>query len=240
MKSFKKIYETNYLNPVHCSIHGKTEHFDISEAIATNDEINANRETAARLTQHYSDLLGDKIAQTHIKHYTENSEKMNSYLWNKHKNAPYHYTTKALVSQTKKLNEILHSYKSPEDLTIWSSSIHDPEKLKNKEGIVHHPAFISTSTYRHVALNRDIINAVDDYNLNQHHHIFKIHVPKGSPGAYVDHISKFPGEFEYVLPSGMNLKHIKTTTTDIPSKHYLSPVPTKNYTHIHEMELQND
>ncbi len=245
MKSFKKTYENKNLNCIHASIHGKAEHFDISEAIATNDEIKSNFELAGRLTKHYSDLLTDKTAKSNITNYTEHSHYINTYLWSKHKQPDSYKKTneinsidKHAESTIKNINKILHSHKSPENMTVWSSSIHDPEKLKNKEGIVHHPAFLSTSTYRHVALNRDI-NQVDDKDYNLHHHVYKIHVPQGSPGAYVDHISKYPGEYEFLLPSGQNLRHIKTTTTHTPYKHYSFGMK-KKYLHIHEMELQNE
>lgn len=239
MKSFKKTASDKKLNCVHASIHGKAEHFDISEAIATNDEIKSNIELAGRLTNHYAALHTNTLHKNAINNYTRISMDINDHEWQKYKKEPYNHMpedTDKFERQSRVLDKTLRSYKSPENLTVWSSSIHNPEKLKNSEGIVHHPAFLSTSTYRPVALNRDI-NSKEEKNGDYHHHILKINVPKGSPGAYVDHISKYPGEYEYILPKGMNLKHNKTTTTSEKFHHYVLDAPRMKHTHIHEMSL---
>ena len=122
---------------------------------------------------------------------------------------------------------------------VWSSTIHDPRKLKDSNDIVHHPAFLSTTAYYPVALHRDI-NSKDEMNGDRNHHILKIHVPKESPGAYVDHISKYPGEYEYLLPKGSNLKYHKTETKSEPYHNYLLDKKCKTHTHIHHMELINE
>jgi hypothetical protein len=46
-----------------------------------------------------------------------------------------------------------------------------------------------------------------------HHHILKIHVPKGQHGAYTAHHSYYPDEREYILPRGTKLHiHHKAST----------------------------
>ena len=235
MKSFKKHFKDKSLNIIHASIHGKAEHFDINEAITSPEEIKSNSETSRRLTKHYSALLTNKYHKEHIREYTRNSSPLNSYHWDKHKNEVGIH--KDYEQNTKNLDNALHSYKSPEDLTVWSSTIHNPEKLKNKEGIVHHPAYLSTSILQHVALDRDI-NSTDDSEGNRHHHILKIHVPKESHGAYVYHISKIPGEHEFLLPRGSNLKHLHTEVIKEPFHNYLKEGKRTKYTYLHSMELQ--
>ena len=63
-------------------------------------------------------------------------------------------------------------------------------------------------------------------------HILNIHVPAGSHGAYVSHISASPVEREFIIPRGSNLKYHHTET--VPAEH---PIDGKYNKQIHHMTL---
>jgi hypothetical protein len=174
----------------------------------------------------------DKILKKHY-YYTEKNHKeairdyqrsfisknINHALWEKHKNPNLKYTYN---ETTKKLDSAIHEFKTPHKLAVYSGTVHDPRELKNSEGIVHHPAYLSTS------IKKDVAEGFSDDHKNEEKgeaHILKIHVPKGHPGVYVPATeSGLNYEREFILPRGTNLKHIKTTKEDIGNN-------SKRFTH---------
>jgi len=247
MKSFRKKLRENQYGCIHGSIHAPYS-FDESliEAISTPDEIKAHLEQARSLTQHYSGLLTNSKQKNAIKSYTKDSYPLNHQLW---KNSPHNQdkenlfggagnTQRAdLKEVTKHLDKALDSYRTPHDLTVWSSTTHDPRVEKGSSDYVHHPAFLSTSIYKPVAMDRDI-NSHRDNQGDTHHHILQIHVPKGSPGAYIDHVSHNPGEKEFLLPRGLNLRYHKTDSTHKVMRDYYSNNLVKKHTHIHYLSVE--
>jgi len=171
--------------------------------------------------------------------YTKASLVHNDYLWHKHNktlnqseyhpNLPSHHE-RFERDELKPLDNAIKRQTIPENMTLWSSTIHDPRVLKNSENIVHHPAYLSTSIHKYVAVNRDI-NSQEDAKGNVHHHILRIHVPKGTHGAYLANVSEYGKEHEVLLPRGQNLRYLKTSTI---LNH------GKKQTHIHHMELLNE
>jgi hypothetical protein len=198
--------------------------------ITSNEDVKANFENANKLMNHYKMNSFPKAEQSAIQNYTHSSVDMNDYHWRKHKFPGNHEPKKE--TETKHLDSALARHTTPHDLSLYSSTRHDPRTMKNAKGIVHHPAYLSTTIHKPVAMSRDMNDSTDS-NGDHHLHVLKIHAPKGSPGAYVDHISKHQGEYEHILPRGSNLKYHSTETT---SKH--NPwLDKKQFTHVHNMEL---
>ena len=135
------------------------------------------------------------------------------------------------------MDEITTTHKTPHALDVYSGI---KKHFTPKKGdVYHHPGFMSTSLNRNTANNFKLQQGM--YNdkterYDEHEHILHIRLPKGHPGAYVDHYSSNHGEKEFILPRGMNLKHIHTHTYMRPSK----PDKGEHYIHIHHMEPVTD
>jgi hypothetical protein len=178
---------------------------------------------ANKLTNHYTGLEDHHYV---LHKFTSDSKDVNSYLWEKHKDK----NLKDLKTEEKinNIDKTLNIHKTPEDMTVWSKSKHDPRELKNSEGIMHHPAYFSTSIKKSVAeqhfQSRNIVKR-DGIN---HHHIFKINVSKGSKGVYIpdEHSVDFRAK-EFLIPHGQKLKYHNTETQEDGNKHY----------HIHNLSL---
>lgn len=156
-----------------------------------------------RLESHYNFKNDD---HDRLKYYTDgNAYDLNNYLWSKYKTKKGHHSLMRPV-EVDNLNKTLNIHKTPENLTVYSGTGHDPRINKNSKGIFHHPAFMSTSLHPHIAR---LFSSTAGYKHqdNYHYHVLRIHIPKGHPGAYVNHISDFTGQKEFILPSGMNFKY---------------------------------
>lgn len=162
-----------------------------------------------------------------IHDYTYRSNELNSYHWDKHagKDLSKHDPPKE-EARTEKMDSLMKVHKTPEDMHVFSKTIHDPRVLKDKDSMVHHPAYMSTSLSRGIAKNLKWSFKKDEAG-DTHHHILKIAVPKGSEGAYVDKHSAIPSQREFILPRGSNMKYHDTKTQKLGKDHY----------HYHEMSL---
>lgn len=171
-----------------------------------------------------------------IRDYTGDSTTHNSTLWRMHTGE----LPKALAGHDMRehigpLDRALKANKITTDVDTYSSTRHDPRTMKNKNGIVHHPAFLSTSVDPMVAVRKD--NNATDTELDNgktrvDHHILHIPVPKGQKGFYVGEnrdYTKYVHEKELILPRGLKMKHEYTDTYKHP-KHDL-------YLHIHHMSI---
>ena len=171
------------------------------------------------LSPHYQGFTSSHLH--HLKYYQKDSLDLNSFLWNKHKDNEDFKNLDSRdsanwESDAASMDSAVHQHKTPSKLVVWSGTRHDPRQLKNEQGVVHHPAFLSTSLNTTVARNfAPPMNQGDGTN---HQHILKIHVPKGHPGAYVANISRY-GEKEFILPRGTNLQHIKSEEVPTEVEH---------------------
>ena len=170
-----------------------------------------------------------------IRDYQNYSRAINSYHWEKHHgdlNLSQGYRDH-LEKQTGDLDSALQAHKTPKDLTVHSGIGYDPRTKMNSEGIVHHPAYLSTSFDTNTAENFSIRNQEKELHKDGyifHRHVLKIHVPKGTPSAM-----HFDGEQELVLPRGTNLRHIKTTKKKGEATN--GGISYKYINHIHHMEV---
>lgn len=139
----------------------------------------------------------------HLQNYTEGGHIGSTYLWDKHsKYDTSHYDRGIDVdSEINGLDEALNHIKTPRSFNVYSNIRSSPIYRMNSEGIVHHPGYISSSINKDYAINQ----------WRNGNHTLKIHVPKGHAGTYVgQHISTVPGQHEFILPHGLNLKWIKS------------------------------
>jgi hypothetical protein len=170
-----------------------------------------------------------------IKEYTRNSMIPNSALWSTHKEPKTKPDFKSTFDERiKPLDKAIKAHKIPHDIHVYSSTAHDPRILKNSEGIVHHPAYLSTSLDPHVAVMRETNNVEtkDTKGPRSDTHVLHIKNLAGRHGVVIgdnEKLTDYPNESEVVLNRGLKMHHDKTDTF----KH-----PTKNlYLHIHHMSI---
>jgi hypothetical protein len=169
-------------------------------------------ETSHEAIADHFKMEDDVPEKTALDNYQSYSKSVNNYHWSKHKNTPYVdsvMTEHDAKKNSEGLDKFINMKKTPSKLVVYSGTKHDPQTMKNSEGIVHHPAYLSTSLDQNVAESfaRKNITGYRDM------HMLKIHVPKGHPATYVPSSLNNPfsrKEEELVLPRGLNLKHIKT------------------------------
>ena len=205
---------------------------DTSNSPMVDEAINYSPETLLHkeISPHYK---FNKDEKQYLNNYSLGSS-INSYLWDKHKGTVVKdRNSKNNDLYTKKMDEVIKNHKTPRDFTVYSGTKHDPTKLKNSEGIVHHPAYISTSLKKDTAIDFASNHQTHDEEGNIHNHILKIHVPKGHSGAYIANISKMKGEKEFLLPRGLNMK----ITGYHNEKYPRGNSGKNNIYHIHHMEI---
>jgi len=135
------------------------------------------------LSAHYNYSSSEK---KQLRMYSVDSS-INNDLWNKHQHKHSVYSSHRV--DTAPFDSIVNKHKTPHALTLYSSSRHDPENLKNSEGIVHHPAYLSASTDKNVAHNM-IKNNQYDARGQEHQHIYKIHVQPDTLGPMLGNIAQ--------------------------------------------------
>jgi len=221
-------------NAIHASIHKKDK--KIKEDYSPSDEtINShldkikkdNEGTQAEhesLSKHYT-LEGHQNSH-HLRNYTDGSYSINSHLWKQHKGKPSTKTELHDAESVPHIDKILDSYKTPNKMKVYSGTIHDPQKAKDENNIVHHPAYLSTS------IKRTTAEGFADIQKGQKKHVLSISVPKGSKGMYIGDHSFNKDEREFLLPRNSKLKHIKT---DVHEEEH--PIYGKINMHVHHMEL---
>lgn len=133
----------------------------------------------------------------HITSYTDDSEVLNSHIFNQAKD---NQSGPNLVFLKKKnydlpgIDATLGNKPAPHDLHVYSGVKFNPADVRNKDNLIHLPAYTSTSLYQHVAV--PFAEGLADHEPNDvettHHHILRIHIPVGSEhGAYIAHHSPF-------------------------------------------------
>lgn len=168
------------------------------------------------LVKHYSGFTPDH--KKAIKEYTRTSINLNKTLLSEHKgfdhkgNPHDEEDHKRYMPQIKKLDSAMKKHKTPEDMHVYTGLGYSPAQYKSKDHNgtdpikVHHPAFTSTSISRKEANTfAESSPHHENDSMKDHVHMMKIHVPKGSHGAYVDHHSSNDGEKEFMLPRNSKL-----------------------------------
>ena len=145
----------------------------------------------------------------------------------------YKYNKYNSHEHIKRVDKVLNKHKITKDTHVFSGLSRPPmdhfKGKTNKPAKVHFPAYTSTTTNFNQSLNfteNGARKAVDHTPLNQDapksktgntRHVLKIHVPKGTPGGSVRHLTHYDNENEILLHRGMNMEiHHQPTVIDHP------------------------
>ena len=196
-----------------------------------NVERNELEHTHGQLAQHYVGY--DEYQHNDVREYTGGwSKATNNHLWEKHKGEePGESADEYYGSKIKTLDSALAKHGAPKKLTVYSGIKYDPRTRMDEKRIVQHPAYLSTSISKGMAKGFGY-SRNESSPLSATYHVLKIKVPKGHPGAYVDHFSKNDGEHEFILPRGMKLRYLHTQTHKNPD-----PNNCRETIHEHHMEI---
>jgi len=213
--------------------------YDFLKNTKTDFDQNSYYDLHNSLKAHYKGINSTGAAE-----YQEGgSHSINRTLWHLHNNKKYSINpTDYVKKHSVDLQKTLLTQKTPHDLHVWSGTLVDPRQIKDKNDIVHHPAFLSTSlregTAVHFAKKRGKTYGAKNGDLIHSNHILKIHIPKDHPGLYMgNHDENGFGKYEkeFILPAGTNLKHTKTETfnhEDMERNDF-----TRHVFHVHHMEV---
>ena len=217
----------------------KNQPYDFLKHTKTSFDLSSHDELNESLKNHYKG-----VKSLAAKEYQEGgSSNMNKTLWAIHNNnKAIKYISQDVATHAPELQKTLLSQKTPHDLHVWSGTPIDPRQIKDKDNVVHHPAFLSTSLREGVAVNfarkRAKTYSSKGNDIIYKNHLLKIHVPEGHPGLYMgNHNPDNYGSYEkeFILPAGTNLKHIKTETFNHDSleRDYFA----RHVFHVHHMEV---
>ena len=164
------------------------------------------------LTKHYASVA-DPHSST-LKDYTQQSYPINNALWKAHTGKSMITSNEPQEHKIAAMDKITHLKTTPRDMTVYSKSLHDPRELKNENGIVHHPAFMSTSVKSSLSSGYYADRNVQHKDGEEHHHQYQINVPKGSHGVFISDKNTIDKRAlgEFVLPKGGNFKYNNTET----------------------------
>lgn len=182
-------------------------------------------ESQANIENTHQDLLNQQHKNTNeLEEHANNSSETNDALWKRHEGQKLHPD---MANHVGRLDDAIRANKMPYDVDVHSGIKYDPRTRMNSEGIVHHPAFLSTSLDKDRAKSFAISHMED--STGEEAHTLHIIVPKGHPGAYLG-AEKFPNpeEKEVLLPRGLKLKHIHTES---------EPEGPNAVHYIHHMEI---
>jgi hypothetical protein len=174
-------------------------------------------------------------------HYAEYSEMMNHALHVHYKNND-HPANFNEDEHIRDIDKVLNKHKISHDTHVFSGLKESPEKhfakqkTRNQTVQVHFPAYTSTTTNfdlstkfadnksvpnndKHPPLNKDSVKSND----GETKHIIKLHVPKGTPGGSIRHISPHDDEDEVMLHRGLNVEiHHQPTMINHPKHGHLT------------------
>lgn len=109
----------------------------------------------------------------------------------------------------KALDSIVRQTKSPHDLTLYTGIRRHPQKRANGDGLLHLPAYTSTSLNAAPAISfatKSPRHISEDPQDRRNKHVLKISYPKGSHGVYIGKQTDIPGEREFLMPRGVTLR----------------------------------
>ena len=215
-----------------------------------DEERNSTRPLHDRLREHYYTIPNEENYSdlSYVDSYKDYSKQINGDLWDSHKNGNLYKDYKP-PGDVAAIDRHLDKEKAPEDFTVYSATRHDPRHLMNKERIVHHPAYVSTTLRKHFAIMRSPevnIKGEPITNINSkedvHHHILKFNIKKGSKKGHYVSANGSDSEREFLGKRGLNLRHISTHDhSDEENNVYKDsstyPGRGKHFYHTHEMEI---
>jgi ADP-ribosyltransferase exoenzyme len=187
------------------------DHFD-SSAASSNELFKKHQE----LENHYHEDHYSDEERRAIGNYCDDSSEINENLY---KRKPL---SSEDIAHTYHLDNACKKKQTPTDMHVYSGIGFSPARFKKKNQLdpikVRLKAYTSTSIRHSVgeAFSQSDYNDSDARRMTEHgsvqnhNHVLKIHVPKGSHGAYVAHMSSIAAENEFLLKRGSYL-HIHPT-----------------------------
>jgi hypothetical protein len=159
-----------------------------------------------------SDEISDKIKkngfnnvqQEAINAYTIKSEDLNKHLINPNPNERG-YKREYYEHHAEILDSAIDSNRIDHKIHVYSGVSFDPEKLKNKDGLIRSPAFISATHDKAMAHG-----FAKESDITPTQHILHFHLEPGDPAAHIAHHSNFQGrdsEHETIIKRGAVLKY---------------------------------
>jgi hypothetical protein len=198
----------------------------------------------AELTNHYHEDLSNHPDSNHVVDYTKGSSELNGALLRSHRSGAsdiesvddgYNYMSeKSAEMHNERRNGIdkaISSIPAPKDFDTYAGVGFDPRRLMDQNGVVHSPAYLSSSIDPRIAhsfsheLDSRTGQSPRDNDGEIEKHILKIPVKQyQTNGVYVDSISNFGtkegqlGEKEFLHPRGQKYK-IDPTPKTLTSKY---------------------
>ena len=159
------------------------------------------------LRQHYSQLSEHPDIK-HVSAYTDSSKVLNKSLIEGKELSDHHKERVAGIDRALQDAKPLHR-----DITVMSGLGFDPRKHMDEDNTITNNSYTSTSTKGPIAYG--FAAHLDDEGKptggmggkTVNTHTLKINLPKGSShGAYVDHVTNYPGENEFLMKRGSKFK----------------------------------
>lgn len=158
------------------------------------------------LTDHYGvDTAMNRDQMGALTSYTTYSGNINKELVNAHESGlPVSSYTKEFIGKMD--NALENAMPTPKKMTTYSGLGFDPRKRMNDEGVLHSPAYLSSSIRPGEALKHAKDMNVYDDDKPREIHVLKINHDENQPtGLYIGEHSMFPNEQEYITKRGINL-----------------------------------
>lgn len=170
------------------SIHDAIEHDDMITK-ANHRELES---MSSDLQRHYRPALYSDDHAVALKQYTHAMSNLN------YKLLKGHNLLTGDKHTMKHLDSAINKQHSPDNMILWSGADADHSETLQRENVVHHPSYISTSISPKIAMGFAVEKGGD---------LIKIHLPAGHPGIFIPpHMSSIPSEKEFILPRNLRLR----------------------------------
>ena len=227
MKSFKAFVKSKEQTvPVLVTVFGKhsqKRQEKLKESLAVEKEIGAHPEEIEHKIHDFNAVETSNA----VRKYSMSSSEMNGVLHTLHGSTdkPVHGN---MINNHKKhikaLDDVLNNSKIHADTHVYTGLTHSPlihfAKMNPKKGegiVIHHPAYMSTSTSYESA--KFFAGRPSEKNRPGEKHVLKLHLPQGTRGGSIKHLSSFPDENEILLHRGHNIHIHPTPTIDSDGTH---------------------
>ena len=194
---------------------------DIGKTIQSDiDKTNPTHQTHEQLSEHYK---LDDYNQIHaVKNYTGGSSVLNNHLFDTKGDHDKinHDNMRGYGFDIQQLDRALDQRAAPKEFFVYSGIPFNPNEVKNTDGLIHLPAYTSTSLKFSKATGfARHFSDHDDPEHTSHHHVLKIHIPEGSKhGGYIDQHSNYKdNEHEFLMKRNSVIKVDRVPETHIAS-----------------------
>jgi hypothetical protein len=187
-----------------------------------------NQDVHEALHSHYDhSALGEEHKRA-IANYTDSSYHLNTKLLKAHRenDEPPSVVDNINVGH---MDEALSKHSLPHPLTTFSGVKFEPHKTVGENGLLHLPAYTSSSPA--VSVARGFGQTFSDDDGKKVRHILRFKLPAGHHGFYVGDHSEVPDEREFIMPRGMTVK-----LSDKPEVHKASSQDVNHEYHVWDAE----